>query len=262
MADAEAREARECRADRLAADPEPAPQPAPDAGVRAGVDDATAAPSTAQDEPPEGPATAEPEPMPTLEDDLLSQALAMGPEQFPASSLCLAARTARSPRRFALREAQKQLAALGWQPEMLPKGVDRLGPLGRLSSTRVLEGLTVSAPATEPRLCRLLRAFGASVTHTDDTADFCCSPTASETTSRPAQGHDASSPPPIIPAAALEMFIFSPFVSSSESFNTGKELSEDQVVEVLQGYAGYECVVCCVFLCFPTPVLVSQFSIS
>ena len=46
------------------------------------------------------------------------------------------------------------------------------------------------------------------------------------------------------------MFVFSPFVSSSESFNTGKELSEDQVVEVLQGYAGYECVVCCVFFVF------------
>jgi hypothetical protein len=240
MADAEAAEAREGRAERLAASPEQ--PPAPD---DRGADAATTSDEAAEADAGEPKPAAEPEQLPTLEDDLLSQALAMGSEHFPVPSLCLAARTARSPRGFALKEAGKRFAALGWQPEQLPSGLGGLGPLARLSAACVLEGLTVSVPKrgearAEARLCRLLRAFGAAVVRDVAAgAEFTvfplgCSPAATATAQ-----HDAT---PVIPAVALEAFIFSPFVSSSRRFENGKELSEDQIAEVLAGYEGYACV--------------------
>lgn len=222
FAGVEAKDAREGRASRLASAPNGTPHAVP------------------------GETSTEP----TLQDNLLSQALAMGSEHFSVSALCLAARTARSPRSFALKEVRKQLAALGWQPEQLPTGLGGLGTLARLSATRLLEGLTVSAPASEARLCRLLRAFGASVTHADTGMDFCCSPMVSATDlPATAPGHaDAPPPAPTIPAAALEVFIFSPFVSTSKTIKAGSELSDEQIAEVLEGYDGYECVFRTVFL--------------
>ena len=89
-------------------------------------------------------------------------------------------------------------------------------------------------PAAEARLCRLLRAFGASVTHTQ-TADFRCSPVGSESAV-----HDGTTSIPVIPVAALEVFVFSPFVSTCQRFKSGKDLSEEQIAEVLAGYEGYE----------------------
>ena len=198
--------------------------------------------------------TSEPQPalrcesaqLPTLEDDLLSQALSLGPEQFSTPLLCLAARTARSPRRFALKMAQTRLRSLGWQPEPLPTGLSAgLGTLTLLSSARLLEGLTVSVPSTdEARLCRLLQAFGAAVvSDTDKAADCKCSPMEWPWPASSAlDGEGASSPPPpTISAAALEVFIFSPFVSTSQSFKTGHDLDDEQILEVLEGYP-YQCV--------------------
>ena len=212
---AQATEARERRAERLATTPEP--QPAP---------------------------PCEPTQLPTLEDDLLSQALSLGPEQFSVPLLCLAARTARSPRRFAMKMAQTRLRSLGWQPEQLPTGLSAgLGTLTLLSSARLLEGLTVSVPSTdEARLCRLLQAFGAAVvSHTDQAADCKCSPMEWPWPASAPHGEGASSPPPpTISAAALEAFIFSPFVSTSQSFKTGHDLDDEQILEVLEGYP-YEC---------------------
>ena len=218
---AQAREAREGRAERLAAAPEP--QPAP---------------------------RREPAQLPTLEDDLLSQALSLGPEQFSVPLLCLAARTARSPRRFALKMAQTRLRSLGWQPEQLPTGLSAgMGTLALLSSARLLEGLTVAVPGTdEARLCRLLRAFGAAVSLTDKAADCKCSPmewpwpaSSAPRGETETETEGASSlPPPTVSAAALEVFIFSPFVSTSQRFKTGHDLDEEQIEEVLEGYS-YEC---------------------
>ncbi len=187
-------------------------------------------------------ATAEPgHLLPTLEDDLLSQALAMGAEQFAATSLCLAARVARSPRGFALKQAKQRLVELGWQAEQLPTGLGGLGTLAQLRAACVLEGLTVSAPPGDARFCRLLRAFGASATHSG-TADFCCTTEHSTLSRAAAHGDVASSvSPPLIRAAALEVFVFSPFVSKSQSFKSGQELTEEQIAEVLEGYDGYEC---------------------
>ncbi len=213
---AQAREAREGRAEQLAATPEP--QPAP---------------------------RCEPAQLPTLEDDLLSQALSLGPEQFSVPLLCLAARTARSPRRFALKMAHTRLGSLGWQLEQLPTGLSAgFGTLALLSCTRLLEGLAVSVRVKdEARLCRLLQAFGAAVvSHTDKTADCKCSPMEWPwpVSSAPLEEGASSQPPPTVSAAALEVFIFSPFVSTSQSFKTGHDLDDEQILEILEGYS-YEC---------------------
>eukprot|EP01052_Picozoa_sp_SAG31_P036339 SAG31_NODE_4519_length_3163_cov_3.686096_2_plen_254_part_01 len=117
--------------------------------------------------------------LPTLQDDILSQALAMGGLQFGVAELWRAAHTAHGTRKLALKAAWDSLAALGWQSDLLPTGLDSLCRLARLASARVLEGLVIAAPtALAPSAgCDVSSAtctFGNWFHKSGEQYDLCC----------------------------------------------------------------------------------------
>ena len=256
---------------------------------------AEAAELVPEPEPKQPEAEPEPEPepgpargaaLPTLEDDIVAQALAMGASQFGVPELWRAAHTGRGARRLALRAARGAIAALGWLHDALPTGLHGLGCLARLASARLLEGLVVAVAAPlltgqcdeseatitlgnwyhkrgenydlcsaeyeklsaeeqtkyakvatredlgedlgeyaaagdgqEARLRRLLAAFGATAVASDaPNVDFtCCA--ADDMPSDALQK-------PLVPAAVLEHFVFSPYVTTQQAFRRGADLTE------------------------------------
>ena len=181
------------------------------------------------------------------------------------TELWRAAQTCRAAKQLAARATSAlstaMLARIGWADDRLPTGVEG-SPLRRALAARVLEGFEVKlhAPHSDPgpfhddgadvaaerrRVESLLRAFGARVANTawpppepeDGTThrhDFAVHLFVPQPPSSPAD-------PPIfaIPAAVLELLVFSPFVTAAaHDFLCGSQLSESQVAELWEAVAG------------------------
>ena len=185
--------------------------------------------------------------LPTEQDDLLCQALAMGPQHFSAAALVAVGLACREGRRLALAEAAARLVAIGWPyeeslPAGLPGGGGELGCLPTVFAACVLDGVVVAAlPETDgwqaARFCRLLRTFGATVLETTswatapDGGDLVLPPGALD--ARRDRGGSCVNPL----AAGFEAFIFSPFATTCRTFTCGKELRVEQAEELRAGFA-------------------------
>ena len=180
--------------------------------------------------------------------NILTRVLALGrarggDSNFGPLELLSASRTNKHARELALHALAATLARIGWG-ERVPCGLDAGAPaVCRLLAARVLEGFVVALPpadgaadaAAAARVRDLLRAFGARVVVPppvrEDGYDFRVSFDGTvgfldETL--------------VVPAAALELFVFSPFTRHTQSFKSGAELDDAQAAEVLEGYLNHQ----------------------